>query len=61
VVIAGPDELAAGEVTLRDMRTKDERRVQLTALTDALYEALAESYIGDAKDAIAKIVDLDAD
>ncbi|HET6498892.1 MAG TPA: His/Gly/Thr/Pro-type tRNA ligase C-terminal domain-containing protein, partial [Coriobacteriia bacterium] len=26
VVIAGPDELAAGEVTLRDMRTKEETR-----------------------------------
>lgn len=35
VVIAGPDEIAAGEVTLRDMNTKDETRVALGAIVEA--------------------------
>jgi histidyl-tRNA synthetase len=38
VLILGPDELAAGEATLRDMSTKEERRV---ALRDAAVELTA--------------------
>ena len=40
VVVVGPDELAAGEVTLRDMGTKEETRVALEALVVAVREAL---------------------
>lgn len=34
VVIVGPDELAAGEVTVRNMDTKEESRVAITDLVD---------------------------
>ncbi len=40
VVVVGPDELAAGEVTLRDMGTKEENRVALSAVPSALATAL---------------------
>lgn len=40
VVIVGPDELGAGEVTLRDMVSKDETRVALDALVDAVRSRL---------------------
>lgn len=40
VVIVGPDELAAGEVTLRDMGTKEETRVALGIAVDAVIAAL---------------------
>ncbi len=36
VVVVGPDEAAAGEATLRDMSTKEERRVALATVVDAL-------------------------
>ena len=42
VVLVGPDEVAADEVTLRDMRTKAERRIAVAEIVDVLYEALAE-------------------
>jgi histidyl-tRNA synthetase len=40
VVVLGPDELASGEVTLRDMRTKLETRVPIDALVEAARERL---------------------
>lgn len=40
VVICGPDELAAGEVTLRDMGTKEESRVGVAALAATLADLL---------------------
>lgn len=40
VIVAGPDELAAGEVTMRDMRTKEEKRVTREALASAVRTAL---------------------
>jgi histidyl-tRNA synthetase len=43
-VLVGPDESAAGQVTLRDMGTKEERRVDVDELIDTLYEALADAY-----------------
>lgn len=36
VAVVGPDELAAGEVTLRDMATHEERRVAIDALASEL-------------------------
>ena len=36
VVVIGPDELSAGEVTLRDMTTKEEKRVALAAAPAAI-------------------------
>jgi len=50
VVLVGPDEVAAGQVTIRDMRTKQERRVDTARLTDELYEALADSCIEEPND-----------
>lgn len=40
VVVVGPDELAAGEVTVRDMTTKDEWRVPLDELSERLKQLL---------------------
>lgn len=40
VVIVGPDELAVGEVTLRDMTTKDESRVPLGEIAGRLKQLL---------------------
>lgn len=40
VVIVGPDELAAGEVTLRDMTSKDESRVAIGELVNAVRSRL---------------------
>jgi histidyl-tRNA synthetase len=40
VVVVGPDELAAGEVTVRDMGTKEENRVALEAAPAALVAML---------------------
>jgi histidyl-tRNA synthetase len=40
VVVVGPDELAAGEVTLRDMSTKEEKRVALDPAPAAVAAAL---------------------
>ncbi len=40
VVVVGPDEIAAGEVTLRDMSTKDEVRVPLGEIADRLKQLL---------------------
>ncbi|MBN1193461.1 MAG: histidine--tRNA ligase [Coriobacteriia bacterium] len=40
VVVVGPDELAAGEVTLRDMTTKEENRVAMDAAPAAVAAAL---------------------
>jgi histidyl-tRNA synthetase len=40
VVIVGPDELEAGEVTLRDMGTKEETRVALADVADAVRRLL---------------------
>lgn len=40
VVIVGPDELAAGEVTVRDMTAKDESRVPLGELSERLKRLL---------------------
>ena len=34
VVVVGPDEVAAGEVTVRDMRTKDEVRVAISGVAE---------------------------
>ncbi len=42
VVIVGPDELASGEVTLRDMSTKEEKRLALDSATAAVVAALGE-------------------
>lgn len=42
VVIVGPDELASGEVTLRDMATKEEKRLALDSATAAVVAALGE-------------------
>ncbi len=41
VVVVGPDELAAGEVTVRDMETKDETRVRIDSLVDAVRASLS--------------------
>ena len=35
-VVLGPDELAAGQVALKDLRTGEQRRVDRAALADAL-------------------------
>jgi histidyl-tRNA synthetase len=53
VVLVGPEESAAGQVTVRDMGTKEERRVDVAELIDTLYEALADVYTDeeDAADA----------
>ena len=40
VSVVGPDELAAGEVTLRDMSTKEEKRLALDAAVAAIAAAL---------------------
>jgi len=40
VVICGPDELAAGEVTLRDMGTKEESRVAVAELSAVVRDLL---------------------
>ena len=40
VLVVGPDEFAAGEVTLRDMTTKAESRVAATHVAGAVREAL---------------------
>ncbi|MBE0417203.1 MAG: histidine--tRNA ligase [Coriobacteriia bacterium] len=40
VVVVGPDELAAGQVTLRDMGTKEETRVALADMADAVRRLL---------------------
>ncbi|MHB1341777.1 MAG: histidine--tRNA ligase [Coriobacteriia bacterium] len=40
VVIAGPDEVGAGEVTLRDMNSKDETRVALDDIVEAVRSRL---------------------
>jgi len=40
VVVLGPDEIAAGQVTVRDMGTKEERRVPLAATPQELKQAL---------------------
>ncbi|MCL5887367.1 MAG: histidine--tRNA ligase [Actinobacteria bacterium] len=39
VVVVGPEEIAAGEVTLRRMDTKQESRVALTELVEAVWES----------------------
>ncbi|MDY0087677.1 MAG: histidine--tRNA ligase [Coriobacteriia bacterium] len=41
VVIVGPDELAAGEATLRDMESKEETRVALGEITGAVRQILS--------------------
>lgn len=41
VVVVGPDELAAGEVTLRDMGSREESRVALSGVAEAVTSALA--------------------
>jgi len=40
VVVVGPEELAAGEVTLRDMATKAETRVPVAAISQRVQAAL---------------------
>ena len=40
VVVAGPDELSDGQVTVRDMRSKQEDRVALADLTEYVRRAL---------------------
>lgn len=40
VVVVGPDEIAAGEVTLRDMGTKHESRVALASLVTTVSDLL---------------------
>ncbi|HSK46395.1 MAG TPA: histidine--tRNA ligase [Coriobacteriia bacterium] len=40
VVVVGPDELAAGEVTLRDMHTKQEQRIAVAGLVEAVRSQL---------------------
>ncbi len=40
VVVVGPDELAAGEVTMRDMTTKDESRIPLGEIAERLKQLL---------------------
>jgi histidyl-tRNA synthetase len=40
VIIVGPDELAAGEVTFRDMTTKEEKRVALVSAAADVAAAL---------------------
>ncbi len=39
VAIIGADELAAGEVTLRDLRDHSERRVSIDAVAGAVRDA----------------------
>ncbi len=40
-VIVGPDELSAGEVTVRDMGTKEETRVPLSGVASWVAEKLS--------------------
>jgi histidyl-tRNA synthetase len=42
VVVVGPDELAAGEVTVREMATSEERRAPMSGVADILKGLLAE-------------------
>lgn len=46
VVIMGPDELAAGEVTVRDMRTKAETRAKLDEVAGAVASVLSVTPAG---------------
>jgi len=41
VVVVGPDELAAGELTIRDMGTKEETRVRIDAFVEAVRDKLS--------------------
>lgn len=43
VVIVGPDEIAAGQVTLRNMRTKEEVRSALAAVPATLRDSIAHT------------------
>jgi histidyl-tRNA synthetase len=43
VVVVGPDEMAAGEVTLREMATSEERKAPLSGVAEVLRGLLAES------------------
>jgi histidyl-tRNA synthetase len=40
VVVVGPEEIAAGEVTIRDMNTKEETRVALAGMASAVRRSL---------------------
>jgi len=40
VVVIGPDELAAGEVTLRDMSSKEESRVAFDTIVSVVTTVL---------------------
>jgi histidyl-tRNA synthetase len=60
VVLVGPDEMSTGQVTLRDMTTKHERRVDSRMLADELYEALADSYLEETGERLAGIEDLES-
>ena len=51
VAVLGPDELAAGQVKLRDMQAHDERAVDLAELKELLARAAAETGTGTAPDA----------
>ena len=42
VIVAGPDELASGEVTLRDMSTKEEKRLALGSADADVIDALGQ-------------------
>lgn len=42
VVVVGPDELASGEVTLRDMSTKEEKRLALGSAVADVIDALGQ-------------------
>jgi histidyl-tRNA synthetase len=45
VVLVGPDEIASNEATVRDMATKEERRVSLHQIEDELRLAVFERYL----------------
>jgi len=47
VILVGPDELAAGEVTVRDMTDKQERRLPLEDIEEEIRLALIERYLTD--------------
>jgi histidyl-tRNA synthetase len=53
VVFVGPDEIATSEVTMRDMATKEERRISLHEVEEDVRTAVFERYLARASEDVA--------
>ena len=53
VLFVGPEEIASNEVTMRDMTTKEERRVSLYEVEEDVRTAVFERYLAHASEAAA--------